>query len=172
MILTGDEIKKRIGRDIKIKPFNKNQLGPNSYNLRLSRELITYNDFTLDCKKKNTTQPILFRDIGLQLSPGTLYLGRTIEHTTTKNLVPMLEGISSYGRLGISIHVTAGFGDIGFNGYWTLEITCVQPVIIYPGMIIAQIYYNTVCGTIGKTYNGKYQNNTGVDSSKSYKNFV
>lgn len=67
-----------------------------------------------------------------------------MEYTETHKFVPMLEGRSSVGRLGISIHSTAGFGDIGFCGYWTLEISCVQPVRIYSGVDICQIYYHTV----------------------------
>ena len=51
---------------------------------------------------------------GLLLEPNKLYLGRTKEFTTTSKYVPMLEGRSSTGRLGLCIHVTAGFGDIGF----------------------------------------------------------
>ena len=51
----------------------------------------------------------------------------------------MLEGRSSIGRLGLFIHVTAGFGDVGFNGYWTLEMFCVQPIRIYAGVEICQI---------------------------------
>ena len=50
----------------------------------------------------------------------------------------MLEGRSSIGRLGVFIHVTAGFGDVGFKGYWTLEIFCVQPVRIYAGVEVCQ----------------------------------
>ena len=50
----------------------------------------------------------------------------------------MLEGRSSTGRLGLFIHVTAGFGDVGFAGYWTLEIFCVQPIRIYPNVEVCQ----------------------------------
>lgn len=85
----------------------------------------------------------------------------------------MLEGRSSTGRLGLSIHVTAGFGDIGFKGYWTLEITCVHPVMIYPGMEICQIYYiqpSEKCPK-HKYSSGKYQKNDGVQSSKMYLDF-
>ena len=39
MILSGKEIKRKLGRDIIIDPFNDRQLGPNSYNLRLHDEL-------------------------------------------------------------------------------------------------------------------------------------
>ena len=48
--------------------------------------------------------------------------------------MPKLEGRSSIGRLGLFIHVTAGYGDVGFKGYWTLEIVAVEPVRIYPNM--------------------------------------
>ena len=39
MILSGLEIKKRLGSDIHIDPFNENQLNPNSYNLKLHNEV-------------------------------------------------------------------------------------------------------------------------------------
>ena len=40
MILTGKEIKKRMGNDIVIEPFSDDQLNPNSYNLKLHDELM------------------------------------------------------------------------------------------------------------------------------------
>lgn len=79
---------------------------------------------------------------GMVLKPGKLYLGRTVERTRTDKFIPMLEGRSSVGRLGMGIHVTAGFGDIGFDGPWTLEITVTEPLRIYPLVEIAQIYYH------------------------------
>lgn len=120
---------------------------------------------------------------GFILEPGVLYLGRTMERTETHKFVPMLEGRSSGGRLGISIHETAGFGDIGFCGYWTLEITCAQPIRIYAGVDICQIYYHMVCDnddlmrmclntTVRMKYDkGKYQNNTGIQPSMLWKEF-
>jgi len=60
------------------------------------------------------------------LAPGQLFLGRTVERTETHGLVPMIEGRSSIGRLGLFVHVTAGFGDVGFCGFWTLEMFAVQ----------------------------------------------
>lgn len=106
------------------------------------------------------------------LEPGKLYLGRTIEYTKTDNYVPMLEGRSSTGRLGLFIHITAGFGDVGFAGYWTLEMFCVQPVIIYPGAQICQIYYHSIEGDYEPYSSGKYQNNVGIQSSQMYKDFI
>ncbi len=172
MILSGKEIKRRLGKDITIKPFNPLQIGPNSYNLRLHNELLIYNESILDMKKEHTLKKIIIPEKGFVLEPGKLYLGRTIEYTKTDQLVPMLEGRSSIGRLGLFIHITAGFGDVGFSGYWTLEIFCVQSVKIYPGVEICQIFYHTIEGDFTRYKSNKYQNNKGIQPSLLYKDFL
>ena len=173
MILSGQEIKQRIKTgDVFISDFCDSRIGPNSYNLRLHNELLVYDEDVLDMKKRNKTKPMIIPPEGLVLEPGKLYLGRTFERTTTKNLVPMLEGRSSVGRLGVFIHVTAGFGDVGFDGFWTLEIACIQPVRIYPMVEIGQIYYHTIEGKTDITYKlGKYAGNEGIQESKMYLDF-
>lgn len=171
MILSGKEIEKRLNGDIKITPFNPAQIGPNSYNLKLHNELLVYKDKVLDMKRKNDVQKIILPESGLILQPGILYLGRTTEHTETQNLVPMIEGRSSIGRLGLFIHITAGFGDVGFKGYWTLEIFCVQPVKIYPNVEICQIFYHTIEGQHVNYKSNKYQNNQEIQPSMLYKDF-
>lgn len=171
MILSGNEIKRRMGSDIKIDPYNENQLNPNSYNLKLHNELLVYDNNELDMKKENTASKIIIPEEGLLLEKDKLYLGRTIEYTETNNLVPMLEGRSSIGRLGLFIHVTAGFGDVGFSGFWTLEIFCVQPIRIYAGVEICQIFYHSIEGDFETYEGGKYQKNKGVQASKLYQDF-
>lgn len=171
MILSGKEIQKRMGKEIIIEPFDKNRINPNSYNLSLANELLVYNNEILDMKKPNATSKIYIPEEGLLLKPNILYLGRTNEFTSTDKYVPMLEGRSSTGRLGLFIHVTAGFGDIGFAGYWTLEIFCVQPIILYPNIEICQIYYHDIEGDYDLYKSGKYQNNTGIQPSLMYKDF-
>lgn len=171
MILSGKEIKREIGKGINIEPFNEAQLNPNSYNLKLHNELMVYSEPVLDMKKPNPVEPLTIPEDGLLLETGKLYLGRTIEKTETSKFVPMLEGRSSIGRLGLFIHVTAGFGDVGFNGFWTLEIFCVQPIRIYAGVDICQIFYHTIEGDYDTYKSGKYQNNTGIQASMLYKDF-
>lgn len=171
MILSGLEIKKHLGEQIVIEPFDENLMNPNSYNLRLHNELLVYDEEILDMKKPNKTKTIIIPEEGLVLQPGKLYLGRTVEYTKTEEFVPMLEGRSSIGRLGLYIHVTAGFGDVGFSGYWTLEIQCIEPIRIYPGVEICQIYYHSLKGDYQKYNSGKYQNNTGIQPSLLYKDF-
>ena len=171
MILSGLEIAERIGKDIGINPYNPEQLNPNSYNLRLHDELMVYDNQLLDMKIENKASKLTIPSSGLKLEPGKLYLGRTIEHTKTDNLVPMLEGRSSIGRLGMFVHVTAGFGDVGFNGFWTLEIFVVQPLIIYPKVEICQIYYHHLNGKYTSYKSGKYQNNSDIQPSMLFKDF-
>jgi len=110
-------------------------------------------------------------DEGLLLEPGKLYLGRTNEFTRTENLVPMLEGRSSIGRLGLYVHVTAGFGDVGFAGFWTLEMHCVHPIRVYANVEICQIFYHDILGKVVRYESGKYQHNRGVQSSRLYMDF-
>ena len=109
---------------------------------------------------------------GYVLEAGRLYLGRTLEYTETHGLVPMLEGRSSIGRLGLFVHITAGFGDVGFRGFWTLEMICLRPVRIYAGVEICQIFYHTVEGEILEYKSGKYQGNRDIQPSMLYKEFL
>lgn len=169
MILTGEEIRRRLGEDIRIDPFNPTQLNPNSYNLSLHNELLVYEEVVLDLKQPNRFRRLTIPAEGLVLSPNQLYLGRTCEYTETHNLVPQIEGRSSIGRLGLFVHVTAGFGDIGFRGYWTLEMFAVQPIRIYPAVQICQIFYHQVCGEICEYSSEKYQNNRDIQPSMLYK---
>ncbi len=171
MILSGKEIKKKLGKEIRIEPYNEKQLNPNSYNLKLHNELLVYENDVLDMKKENKAKRIVIPPEGLLLEPNKLYLGRTKEYTRTDSYVPMLEGRSSIGRLGLFIHVTAGFGDVGFRGFWTLEIFCVQPIRIYEDIEICQIYYHTIDGDYELYKSGKYQNNRGIQPSLLYKDF-
>jgi dCTP deaminase len=171
MILSGKEILERKGKDIEIRPFSISRINPNSYNLSLHDKLLVYEEHVLDMKSPNATREITIPPEGIVLEPNKLYLGRTKEYTKTENLVPMLEGRSSIGRLGLFVHVTAGFGDVGFAGYWTLEIFCVQPVRIYPNVEVCQIYYHTIEGDHENYSSNKYQNQDKIEPSKLYKDF-
>lgn len=194
MILTGKEISKRVANgEISISNFKKSQVNPNSYNLTLGKKLLYYKNTpkdtvlsrlfydvyklitgkyhksqVIDMKKENEIVEIDIPEEGYVLHPGIVYLARVEEYTETYGLVPMLEGRSSIGRLGIEIHRSAGFGDTGFKGYWTLEISCVQPVRIYSGVEVCQMYYHEIVGE-ETTYEGKYQNQMDIKPSELFK---
>jgi dCTP deaminase len=169
MILTGEEIKAQLGKNIVIDPFDPAKLNPNSYNLSLHDELLVYEEIVLDVRRPNRYRRYVIPPEGMVLQPHQLYLGRTIERTETHNLVPMLEGRSSIGRLGLFVHVSAGFGDVGFKGYWTLELFAIHPIRIYPGLSICQIFYHTLMGEVSEYRNGKYQNNEDIQPSLFFK---
>ena len=168
MILSGHQIIEQRGTNIHIDPFDPANVNPNSYNLTLHNELMTYEELVLDMRKPNRIRRVVIPPERLVLNPNQLYLGRTVERTKTHNLVPMIEGRSSIGRLGLFVHVTAGFGDVGFCGFWTLEMFAVHPVRIYPGVAICQIIYHEICGAISE-YASKYQDNADIQPSMLFK---
>lgn len=169
MILSGEEIRDNLGENIRIDPYQPDHLNPNSYNLTLHNEILTYEEVVLDMRKNNRVRRMTIPESGLVLEPNRLYLARTVERTETRNLVPMIDGRSSIGRLGLFVHVTAGFGDVGFCGYWTLEMFAVQPVRIYPGVQICQIFYHQIAGDVNEYVSDKYQNNRGIQPSMLFK---
>lgn len=124
----------------------------------------------LDMHKNNETIEFEIPKEGFVLQPGVLYIGRTKERTFTDKYIPMINGRSSGGRLGISIHICAGFGDIGFDGTWTLEITCVEPVRIYPDSEIAQVCFFKPYGKVKDLYRGRYFRQEKATASRFYRN--
>ena len=156
MILSDNRILEEIEKKtIIIKPYNREKLGSNSYDVHLGKNLAIYVDPVLDAKKHNKVTHFEIPEEGFVLDPKQLYLGVTLEYTETHAHVPFLEGKSSTGRLGIDIHATAGKGDIGFCGHWTLEISCKIPVRVYAGMPIGQLIYFPLEGNVLVPYDKK-----------------
>lgn len=156
MILSDTRILEEIGKGtIRIEPYTRDCLGSNSYDVHLGKYLARYVNKELDAKKHNTIEHFEIPEEGIVLYPHEFYLGVTDEYTETHAHVPFLEGKSSTGRLGIDIHATAGKGDVGFCGNWTLEISVKQPVRVYAGMPIGQLIYFPVDGEIEVKYNQK-----------------
>lgn len=156
MILSDTKILECVeNKEIVIAPFDIKNMGGNSYDVHLSKHFAEYVDNVIDAKKHNQVKHFDIPEEGFVLLPGQLYLASTLEYTESHNHVPFLEGKSSTGRLGINIHATAGKGDVGFCGYWTLEISTSKAVRIYEGMPIGQLIYHTVDGTVQRLYHKK-----------------
>lgn len=116
-----------------------------------------HSDWTaeLSMAEEPRTIDVRIPDEGILLVPGVLYLASTVEYTETLRHVPYLDGRSSVGRLGISIHVTAGRGDVGFCNHWTMEVWVVQPVRVFADVRIGQLTYHTVAGRVDRRYSTK-----------------
>lgn len=94
-------------------------------------------------------------DDGFLLAPGEFVLGATNEvvHLPATHLA-CVDGKSSLGRLGLTVHVTAGFIDPGFTGSITLEIANLSPrtIVLRPNLRIAQIRFMPVMGHVHYDY--------------------
>ena len=162
MILGDRKILKAYNKkDLIIEPFDERRLGGNSYDVRLAKTLAVYLDDVLDAKKPPNISYFDISEQGFMLVPGQLYLGATLEYVESSKYLPYVDGKSSTGRLGIHIHVTAGRGDVGFKGHFTLEIEVVKPVIVYPEMPIGQLTFHKttkVDRLYSKKKSAKYNN--------------
>ncbi len=178
--LTGAEIiRQMIMGNIEIDGFDMKNLNPNSYNLTLGNTIKTYrpvyqsknkNDHSmyLDILKDNPYEEITITEEGFALVPGKVYIATTNERTFSSKFQPKIDGRSSVGRLGIMVHLTAGYGDIGFDGKWTLELAVIQPIIIYPNIPICQVSFMVPAGDTSIQYNGRYQHQTDAETSKFF----
>jgi len=172
VILSAKEILKKIeDKSITITPYDKAKLNPNSYDLSLGDTVLRSKDKVIDVKQKPGFEEVTIPQDGLVLEPGQLFLVGTQEYTETTGAVPVLFGKSSLSRLGLSIHCTGGFGDNGFKGNWTLALSCVKPIKIYPDMKICQIVYFDIADSAALYTSEKYQDSKGVVASRFYKEF-
>ena len=94
-----------------------------------------------------------------------------------EDLAARVEGKSSLGRIGLTIHVTAAFIDPGYRGNVTLELANLNsvPILLLPGMKIAQICFMPILGKVSRPYgsdglDSKYQNSKGVVGYKPSSN--
>ena len=106
------------------------------------------------------------------LHPNEFILGCTLEYIKLPNdIAARIEGRSSWGRLGILVHSTAGFIDPGFCGNITFELKNMGkiPIPLYPGIRMAQLSFFKVNNDT--PYSGKYKESFGVIPSKYFEDF-
>ncbi len=184
---------------IHIDPFTREHLNPTSYDLTLGDEVAVYKsavvtydapktmhedgryfyvnrDGWIDIKREPEMARFKMHSSGWILKPGIGYLMHTRERVQTDCFVPVLDGKSSIGRLFVKVHETAGYGDPGFDGQYTLEVTVQHPIKLYPGMRICQIRFHTIAGRVVKTYDkvGHYTREAarGAVASQAWKQFI
>ncbi|MFD6431496.1 dCTP deaminase [Streptomyces venezuelae] len=168
MILTGPQIAEEVDRGrVKISPFTPAQITTNSYDLRLGRKYLTYDDEVLDPRRPPSCAEHAIPDEGIVLKGGEFILAETEERIGGDHFVPLVHGKSSTARSGLFVHVTADLIDIGSYGKSTLQLFATIPVKLYPGMLIAQVTFWVPKGDI-VLYTGKYQNSDGPRPSLTY----
>lgn len=108
------------------------------------------------------------------IHPNEFALATTQEYVKVPDdLVARVEGRSSMGRLGVTMHVTAGYVDPGFEGRITLEISNIgaMPVALYPCQRVCQLVFETMTTPAELPYghpkrNSKYMNQLKPESSR------
>jgi len=176
-ILTGNAIREAVASgDIVIDPWNpthlhdEDRINPASYDLYLGDQVAVYEhatwvgkyppgpvdgqqvhavrDCVLDVREPQPVRTFFINpETGWVLKPGIGYLMHTHERILTKKYVPVLDGKSSVGRLFITAHVTAGYGDAGFDGQYTLEVVALaHGVRVFPNMLFCQMRFHTQVG--------------------------
>lgn len=185
-MLSDVDIKKAIeNKEIFVDPFDEKYIQPASIDLHLGNQFLVYDtnkNFVIDPHKPldhmmnnieiDETTPFV-------LHPGEFALGLIYETTgVSESMVGRLEGKSSVGRMGLLIHVTAGFLDPGNCLKMTLELhnTATLPILLYYKMPIAQMAFDRLSSPCANPYNknnnSKYIGDSKPIASQMWKNFV
>lgn len=141
-----------------IEPFEAENMQPASYDVTLSRH------FRYGPGGKNELNAS-----GLDIAPGHFYLGSTKEwFEIPLDLALRIEGKSTWGRLGLIVHVTAGFVDPGFKGNLTLELYNLSSfsIPLKEGDKIAQVSLSKLLTPVLQGYKGRYQNSHGTIAAR------
>lgn len=142
-LLLASEIKAAVEKgEIQIFPYKPSQVEPNGYGVTLGNKLLVPKVYEKwDCATPIDYEEIEIPESGYTLLSGQGYLAVTNERTYTPSHVPQLQGKSSLGRMFFMPHFCAGAGEIGFDGYWTLELFCLYDTVIYPNMPIGSLWF-------------------------------
>lgn len=150
---------------IGVTPYEEAAVQPASLDLRLGR---SFKVFAPGHRLLDPAEPVgqLMDSVTTDLfvlKAGQFALGVTKERIRlTERICARVEGKSSLGRLGLTVHSTAGFIDPGFDGYVTLELYNQSPcdIILRSDMWICQIAFEWMTSACKKPYNGRYTDQT------------
>ena len=169
MILSDRDLRKAQANHNVVEPFRDEHVQPASIDLRLGDQFIIWEDDgtgTLGQVRVTATD-------GMTIDPGQFMLGTTLETVTIPDhLVGLIDGRSSWARLGVAVHITAGYIDPGFHGKVTLELKNVghQPVWLPVGERICQMRLTQLTSSAEHPYGSPglgshYQGQNGVTAS-------
>lgn len=175
MILSDGDIIERIGQDsIVVEPYVEDNVEPASLDLRLSNSFKrpVETGGIIDTRGSTEQKYDEFTADSVVLKPGESMLAETLERIELPDdLVGEIEGRSSLGRLFVSVHKTAGFGDPGFEGTITLEMENgnPDPIRLHRGDRVCQIVFKQMKSPAMRPYGhekSQYQGQTGATESR------
>lgn len=183
MFLSDKDILKRIKKnEVVIKPFVREHLEPASYDLRLHQNFRIFKKSSvthIDVKQEfDVTELVrVKRGEAFVIHSGEFVLASTFEKIgLPRDLLGMLEGRSSLGRLGLIVHATASHIPPGFFGHLTFEVSNLSslPIKLYSGMRVAQLSFVQVSSPVDLPYGkkgSKYQDQEPPTASRIWKDF-
>lgn len=175
-VLSDGEIRKLIQNGV-IKDFGdlEEQLQPASFDVRLASKMLIPVPSSSPVRVGEVEKIDYFDGFGpIIIQPGGFILASTIERVEIPDdLVAIVNGRSTFGRLGLTVHITAGYIDPGFRGNITLEIFNAGPhaIVLEPGERIAQLVFESLSSPAQRPYgcsegNNKYQFQSGVSAPR------
>ena len=192
MVLTDKEILEKIlKKELIISPVTNGikQVGSSSIDVRLGSifkylKVVNQTHFDIsDLEKLKKQIEDYSEEIVLQpsepfiLHPRDFVLGSTLEYLKLpSNLTARLEGRSTWGRVGLQIHSTAGLVDPGFEGSLTFELHNLGklPLPLFPGTRIGQLVFYTI-NTTTMSYiekeGSKFHSQLGPKNSSFYNDY-
>ncbi len=184
MVLSDTDIRKYLKKKrIIVTPMQDDQVRPAAIDLTLHENFRVFrnNSHThIDVKKEfDVTELVKAKEDGsIIIHPREFILGSTKEIITLPpDLIGLLEGRSSLGRIGLIVHATASFVQPGFSGYLTFEMSNISnlPIKLYAGMRVAQIAFLTMSTPVEVDYSkltNKYQDQEPPTASRIWKDFI
>ncbi len=163
-VLTREEILKEVRNGtIEVEPFDEDQVGPGSIDLRLGSEFRVFKKLrnALVVEDRISLEDLTERletHESFTLMPGETVLGITQERIKLPpSMCGWLEGRSRFARMGLVIHMTAGFVQPGVNNRQVLEIGNLAPfpLVLKPGVRICQIILERTEGEA--SYQGRFR---------------
>lgn len=155
-----------------IEPWDLSVIQPASIDLRLGRKFrvpVEHGTTHIDLADVEDSDMVEVDNSRFVLHPGEFALGVTHEIIRVPtDMVGRMEGKSSLGRVGLIVHVTAGFFDPGFVGHGTLEFVNLRrvPIVLREGVRICQFSFQWMDGEAVQPYRGRYQGDDGPSASR------
>ena len=170
MFLSDIDIEKGIkSGDIVLDGFEKKRLQPASYDIRLGNTFIineAHSTTAIDPVKgiyPNTHTVEVKDGEEFVLHPGVSILGYSKERFGSKRYLIEVNGKSSLARIGLIVHNSASIVNPGHILNIALELCNLNnvPIVLRPGMEIAQLTFSTLSNPTKRSYKqtGRYNHN-------------
>lgn len=192
MLVDWEIIQALLNKEIIITPLMnaQKQIGGSSIDVRLGTEfrlvrIVKQTHFDLSVPREQIKEQIreYMERIHVEplqpfvLHPNEFALASTLEYLKLSDqIMGRLEGRSTWGRVGLQVHSTAGLIDAGFEGILTFELHNMGklPLPLYPGVRIAQIILYR-CKPVAEKYvdksGAKYARSTGIRDTMFYEEY-